>query len=1075
MHVKRYIPLLVCLLACVVAFAQGTKTAPMSVTDNGDGTLKVHFQLPSTRTIPVDEHYSTLVAEGMISGTGHVGCPDLPTASILVRLPEGCRLMLNHLDGDNLKSLAPINSHRILTPVTEGWVKDQPRPVYTPNLKVYETDEFYLGGDLLEVEHLGRMGREEIYRLTVRPFMYNPVSGKIIAYQSVDANLNMEKSSSSQISSSEDVLLIVSRSEFETGLQPFVQWKRQEGYTVEELYVETNLRDDIKELIRPWFDDADAVTPSPKYILLVGDAAQIQSFIGETSLEGEGHTTDLYYAEFTGDYLPEALLGRWPVNDTAELHVVVEKTLRYEQFRDMDTLQLKRMMLVAGEENSNPAPLTTNSQVDYVGREAKLAHSEIDTICFHNPQSGSQLDTIKAEIGNGAGLLNYTAHCTVGGWTSPALTIVRVTEAHGTQPMVYVNNCCKSNNFSGTGFGEQLLRLPEGGGVGVIGATNSTLWYEDYYWAVGPKIPVVAHAIYNPDTRGAFDALVGSEPTISTLGELLATGNLAVSASGSSYGRFYWEIYCLLGDPTLMPYIGMPRRVTLTLTDSLYNGQSEITVAGTPGARVTAVQDGMLLGVADIGSNGHAILRLRQTLDTLPLLITATGHGLQPRVDTVTVSGDIEWGVALRDVTICDSDVTCTVENIGRRRIDSLHVVLTQQNEDTLGGALIAERIVIVDSLSAGDHLPVTLPVNIEAIGELPLWQATLMAVDTGRDTLCTLPLRRSMSVVYPTLNLHLLDSQGREARRLLPGREYRLVAKMSGPEGALTLEAESLPSQGIQTTHDSILTLTTPDSLCGLRIAGSLLWERWRDDQEYWLEPGDLTDGFENGLESHPWRNDSRSPWILDATESHSGNISMRSGVIDHGQSTSLCIEVLLPHSDTVSYWVKTSTEAQYDKLSFSVDGSVYRPEAWGVEGWRQRTHQIQPGRHTLCWRYVKDASTSQGSDCVWIDDVRLPFSLWDTLCHWGCRTTTMGIVETSSIPLQIFPNPSGGEMWISGPRGTEVYVTDLMGRKVAMLRLTAGGPILWDATALPSGVYFARCRLNDNCTTYKIILRKD
>ena len=366
-------------------------------------------------------------------------------------------------------------------------------------------------------------------------------------------------------------------------------------------------------------------------------------------------------AEFTGDYLPEAMLGRWPVNDTDELSTVVEKTLRYEQFRNMDTLQLKRMLLVAGNEQYAQAPLTTNGQVNYVSHEVKLAHPEIDTLCYHNPQSANQLSEIQSDIGQGAGLLNYTAHCTVGGWTSPALSIGRVAEASGTQPMVYVNNCCKSNIFSGTGFGEQLLRLPTGGAVGVIGATNSTLWNEDYYWAVGPKHPISLTAAYDSMARGAFDALVGRQPSISTMGELLTAGNLAVTEQGSSYAKFYWEVYCLLGDPTLRPWIGVPQPIDLE-TDNVINGQGQLYVSGTPGVRMTAMQGNELLGMADIGNAGFATLELRRTLDTLPLIVTATGIQRIPRIDTLAVETSVERGVTLRNVVVGDSMVTCTVE-----------------------------------------------------------------------------------------------------------------------------------------------------------------------------------------------------------------------------------------------------------------------------------------------------------------------------------------------------------------------------------------------------------------------------
>ena len=1076
MRIKRHIMLLVCLLACTVGFAQEAKTSLLRVEEVGEGRLNVHFEMHGVQVTLTGWNFSVMECQGMSLGNGLVGAPNLPTASTLVRLPAGSRLTVGRVESDSVKTEDFVPEGFPIAPVTRAWSKTHGWPGYEPDEKIYATDEYHRGGDLVEVEHLGRMGGEEVYLLTVRPVAYNPVQRSVIGWERVDCELIVEGDAPYPTLWDDKVLLIVSRPEFESGLQPFVQWKKQEGYWVEELYVETHKRDSIKEMMRPYFQNDSPLRPSPNYILLVGDVAQIQSFIGETRLEDNNHITDLYYADFSGDYLPEAMLGRWPVNDTAELRVVVEKTLRYEQFKDMDTTQLKRMLLVAGEENSGQAPLTTNGQVNYVSREVKLAHAEMDTLCYHNPQSGSQIDPIVTDIGLGASLLNYTAHGTVGGWSSPSLSIGRVAAAGGTQPMVYVNNCCLTNSFGGTCFGEQLLRLPVSGAVGVIGATNSTLWYEDYYWAVGPKWPVTLDAAYDSAARGAFDALVGSRPTIATLGELLTAGNLAVTAFGTGYAKFYWEIYCLLGDPTLKPWIGVPQSIDLSLTNGLYNGESEVYVGGTTGATVTAMQGDEVLGRATIGPSGTAVISLSRTLDTLPLILTATGTGLWPRIDTLTVETDIDFGATLRDVNVGDSVVNCIVENIGHLRIDSLKIVFTQIDEDTLNGALLQEQIAIVDSLLPNERVSVSLPVNITAIGALPQWQATLMVWEEGSGTLCDLTLRHRLPVAYPTLSLKLLDTADQRTRRILPGSTYRLEALVEGSADSMLLKAEALPS-GEWSTTDNILEFSTPDTLCALAIDGTLYLGRWQGRQRHWLEAGERIDGFEQGFDGHPWQNNGRVKWEIDSTESHSGRFSARSGAIDHGQQTKICLEVEMVQRDTIGYWVKTSTETPGDKLVFSVDGRDFTPEAWGMGDWRRRIHVLDAGKHTLCWRYAKDASGSQGSDCVWIDDIQVPLSLWDSAYAWNCVTPTVGIEDlhsNSRLSLTIYPNPTMGEVWMEGLPGTAVSVTDAMGRTVATFTLDREASHCWNASALPAGIYFATSILRGQKNTQKIVLIK-
>lgn len=1072
MSLWRNIILAAYLLSTFYAEAQTDMKAPLTLEYKGDSLLQLSFAWPQKRDYIDEGFFCYGPMPGMNLANGTPGQPALPTASTLVRLPKGSTLSVVEISGKEAEgefSGGPI----LIAPITRGWAKDSERPPYEPDPKAYGTDAFLRNGDLLEVENLGVMGQDQMFRLTVRPTAYNPVRELVHDYITLNATLKVHKEPSTARSGK--VLLVVSRPEFREGLQPFVLWKRQEGYRVEELYVETHKRDSIKAAMRPYFDNATALSPAPCYILLVGDAAQIQSFIGETLLEDEGHTTDLYYADYTGDYLPEALLGRWPVNDTAELRTVVEKTLRYEQFRDMDTLQLKRLLLVAGEEQSGQAPQTTNGQVNYVGREAKLAHPEIDTLCYHNPQSGTQADSIVADIGLGSSLLNYTAHCTVGGWTSPSMTIGRVEEAQGSQPTVYVNNCCKSNSFAGTGFGEQLLRLPVGGAVGVIGATNSTLWYEDYYWAVGPKWPVSLNATYDSTLRGAFDALAGSHPTIATMGELLAAGNLAVSAFGTSYDKFYWEIYCLLGDPTLKPWIGVPQPIDLRLTNGLINGQSAVYVGGTTGVTVTATQGGEVLGCTVIGPSGTAAISLSRTLDTLPLILTATGTGLWPRIDTLATETLIEHGATLREVNVGDTTVNCVVENIGNQRIDTLKVVLTQMEDDMLTGALIAEQMVIVDSLLPGARQTVVLPVNVETLGPNPYWQATLMAWDDGIGALCDLTLRHSLPVAYPTLQLKLLGEDGRETRRVLPGHIYRLEAVVEGSADSLLLKAEATPF-GQWSATGNLLEFATPDSLCALAVDGTLHLGLWQGKQHLWLESGDRIESFEHGFDAHPWHNSNRVAWTLDSSESHSGHFSLRSGAIDHSQQTQICLDVEMLLRDTVSYWVKTSCEVNNDKMVFSVDGRDFIPQAWGIGDWRQRIHVLDPGHHTLCWRYSKNGSGSQGNDCVWIDDIQIPLAAWDTAYDWNCTGVAVGIedTETDTKGLNLYPNPAYKTVWIDGPAGTEVRISDALGRTLTTLILNGDTPQRWDAANQPAGIYFATGIHNCHHYTEKIILLK-
>ena len=1068
---KRYILLIACLLLAVAVRAQGSARPSFFEVQKSDTTFQVTFRMGSLLTSPRGEGFVDLTADGMVTLAPREGLPALPQESRLVMLPRGSQLTLTEVREEET------GSHRVdgwLRPYGGATIKGAAPKAAEMDYKAYGSD-LYRAGDPIEVEDLGRMGEKQVFRLTVHPVAYRPADSLILSY-SLTATLATKLSTlNSQLSTQK--YLIVSRPQFREDLQPFVRWKRQEGYDVVELYADTNKRDIVKAMIAPYF--AQDVASWPRYLLLVGDAAQLQSFFGTTYPAGlDGHITDLYYAEFTGDYLPDAIVGRWPVNSAAELAAVVEKTLRYEQGIDLDTNQLKRMLLVAGTESQDPAPTTTNGQVRYVGREAKLVNPALDTLCYYNPASSGQRDAILQDLQQGASLLNYTAHCTVGGWSNPSVSIGAIETLDNPQPLLYVNNCCQSNAFTGTCFGEALLRMPQGGAIGVIGATNSTLWNEDYYWAVGPKYPFSTNPQYDPLRPGAFDRWTGRDAEVQTQGELLMAGNLAVSAFGSPYDQFYWEIYCLFGDPSLRPYIGVPQQAAETVTEAL-NGATQLSVVGTAGATVTALQVDSLIGVGTLDATGHGTLTLRRALDTLPLIITASGYGLLPQTDTLAVERNILRGVALRDVVVSDSTVTCRVENIGQQRLDSLYVVLGQREEDTLdGGTLIAEQALVVDSLLPQQSVSLTLPVVVTVAGQHG--QASLYA-QTADTILTALSYALPTPFLRPSYLLLPLMPDGDRVGRLEAQQSYLLESTVEGTCDSMTLTVTALPTADLLIDTSllsplSTLHFTTPDTLTHLQLATQLHLGRYSAPSCHYLVAGERMDSFEEGFGSYPWRQGGTQGWVLDSVTRRSGRFSVRSGNIDYRQTSDLLLEVYLPRKDTLTYWLKTSTEAMYDKFQFYVDGDRRGTEAWGESDWTLRSHTIAAGRHTLRWRYVKDESGDDGSDCVWIDDVRLPLALWDSAYGWfGTAEPLVGIdnspLSTPNSQLTIYPNPTTGTVTVDGSGTLHLY--DLYGREVLS---TPYSPLTTlHLESLPDGIYLLLLRNAHGITYQRLILQHE
>lgn len=129
-------------------------------------------------------------------------------------------------------------------------------------------------------------------------------------------------------------------------------------------------------------------------------------------------------------------------------------------------------------------------------------------------------------------------------------------------------------------------------------------------------------------------------------------------------------------------------------------------------------------------------------------------------------------------------------------------------------------------------------------------------------------------------------------------------------------------------------------------------------------------------------WQRRGQAPWYGEnATKASDGVDHARSGPLSHGQSSSLSTVVTGPGS--VQFRWKVSSQADADFLQFLVDG-VVQQQISGDSGWAAAFSSLTAaGSHALEWRYLKDATLSQGADAAWLDQVSYipastPLQVW-------------------------------------------------------------------------------------------------
>lgn len=133
-------------------------------------------------------------------------------------------------------------------------------------------------------------------------------------------------------------------------------------------------------------------------------------------------------------------------------------------------------------------------------------------------------------------------------------------------------------------------------------------------------------------------------------------------------------------------------------------------------------------------------------------------------------------------------------------------------------------------------------------------------------------------------------------------------------------------------------------------------------------------TEGFETGdFSLLPWSFSGNQPWYVSGSDEYTGSYTAHSGLINHGQNSSLSVSLNITSAGNISFYQMVSSEDPNDFLRFYID-STLKATWYGAIPWTLRTYAVTTGIHTFKWEYLKNASVTEGSDCARIDHIVFP-----------------------------------------------------------------------------------------------------
>ena len=113
------------------------------------------------------------------------------------------------------------------------------------------------------------------------------------------------------------------------------------------------------------------------------------------------------------------------------------------------------------------------------------------------------------------------------------------------------------------------------------------------------------------------------------------------------------------------------------------------------------------------------------------------------------------------------------------------------------------------------------------------------------------------------------------------------------------------------------------------------------------------------------------------------------------HSTTADMVLELNMASEGTISFSAMVSSETNYDKAYFSIDGTT-QSDINGISGagsWIDYEYPLTAGTHTLRWYYTKDGSANSNDDCFYVDDIEITGLVPSTWSEYTANTTSITI----------------------------------------------------------------------------------
>jgi hypothetical protein len=605
---------------------------------------------------------------------GEVGEPRLPVIRRMVRIPYGADVELEYdLDSLRIEEMGDYPLIPVQPPIPK-------RPGALENAEFKMSQSLYSQNRFLSepgvrIQDIGYMRGNRLVVLEIAPVAYNPGANLLqfaesmsirLSFSGADRELTEQMdyryySGPFELFFEQKVInhgayrnrsftfppptpisyMILNVADYSAAITPFVEWKTTQGYEVTVVEVPSGATTTtVKDLIL----DAYFNWPNPpSYVLLNGDTDTIPAYTGEAS----GSADDNAYAELEGSefYLPDVMLGRFPIRNVTDLENILVKTFQWDMTTMPDKTYLKDSVFLASTDHGSMLEGTHewcwDNHVQPYDPSNNVYHPVYERL-------GGSTSDFASNVNEGRSIVCYSGHGYGNGTGTACIHFVHSNVQALTNVDLYTHVmvfACGTNLHDQTvSFGELWLLEDNKGSVSYYGTSGNSMWDED------DDMQREIYRSQNLDLQYSLSAMYFA-------------GLYEVYAQGYSRAAWYYDIYNLMGDPSLSlhgralmtPGIGAlpnttpnPQTFDVTVTDD--NGPVQYALV--------SIHDGVdLLGSAFTDAAGLAEIYIEPTTPG-EAVITVSGRNLEMTQQPLMImAAGCGFVTMTRDLYNCDQEI----------------------------------------------------------------------------------------------------------------------------------------------------------------------------------------------------------------------------------------------------------------------------------------------------------------------------------------------------------------------------------------------------------------------------------